>query len=220
MPLGQDQFVLHRVLEADKFRHPHLVTVRFQIEPANDVRQVARELPPLNGMAPQLVQRVLCLDPRATARPPPDSTAPAPRRAPRASAQSGSHRRVAVSHACSAVTMSSLPSIAASPIAPATNRMRSNPLALARAFGARHQRLARFDRDHLAAPLRSENQIVENEPEIGFARAKIGQPRRRVARRTSARATAATTARDAALASASAANRRSAPPRASGCARP
>src|SRR5262245_8218137 len=59
MPLGKDEFVLQRMLHADELRHPHLVSMRLEIEPADDVGNVARELAPLNWVTPQLMQRML-----------------------------------------------------------------------------------------------------------------------------------------------------------------
>ena len=57
MALGKDHFILLGVLKAGELGHPHLVAMRFQKKPAQHIGEMSAEFPPLDGMAPQLVQR-------------------------------------------------------------------------------------------------------------------------------------------------------------------
>ena len=57
MALGENHLVLLGVLEAGEFGHPHLIAMGFQIKPAQHIGEMGAEFPPLDGMAPELIQR-------------------------------------------------------------------------------------------------------------------------------------------------------------------
>ena len=167
--------VLLGVLEAGEFGHPHLVAMRFQIQPAQHIGQMRAEFAAVDADG-------------ATSW----SSAPfAPSSCCATSAwQQGTSATnfascfsanrmassVAVSQACSAVTISTAPDCAVGDLA----------------FDKFHAVKAAFRRDLLgpwrsdrralppddpAAPGRREIQVVENKAQIGFARAQIGQHR-------------------------------------------
>ena len=145
MALGKDHLVLLGVLEAGELGHPHLVAMGFQIKPAQHIGQMRAEFPPLDGMAPELVQRALLCRP-ARAPLPPGSRAPAPRTWRHGFSANRMASSVAVSQACSAVTISTGAHFGVGDLAFDTNCMRSKPLSrgdLARGldqFGARFHR--------------------------------------------------------------------------------
>ena len=61
MPLGEDEFILQRMFQAREFGDPDLVAMRFQIKTAQDVCHMRAEFPPLDGMAPELIHRPMCV---------------------------------------------------------------------------------------------------------------------------------------------------------------
>ena len=52
MAFGEDHLVLLGMFKAGKLRHPHLVAMRFQKQPAQHIGQLRAELASLDAMPP------------------------------------------------------------------------------------------------------------------------------------------------------------------------